>query len=85
MMNTNRLDNVADRQRANHIRDLLFVLAVAVILIVQIASLSQARAFSHNFWLGADQVQEVRVTQPVDCTDKATEKLAALPDSAPHC
>ena len=84
-MNTNRLDNVAGRQRANHVRDLLFVLAVAVILIVQIASLSQARGFSQTFWLGENELQDVRVTQSVDCTDNAAEKLAALPDRAHHC
>lgn len=85
-MNTNRLDHVADRQRVNSVRDLLFVIAVAVILIIQIASLSQARAFSQTFWLGEDTLPDVRVSQSVDCTDNATEKLAAaLPDRASHC
>lgn len=84
-MNTNRLDHVADRQRVNTIRDILFVIAVAVILIFQIVSLSQARAFSQTFWLGEDKVQDIRVAQPIECNDNATEKLAVLPGRADYC
>lgn len=84
-MNTNRLDNVADRQRVSHVRDLFFVIMVAMILVFQVVSLSQAPAFTHTSSITTDSVETVEAAQPAACIDPSNETVAALPDGLPLC
>lgn len=84
-MNTNRLENVADRQRVSHVRDLFFVILVAMILVFQLISLSQARATSSTYWLLESETQSVDQTKVAECQDAALEAVAALPSGSPLC
>ncbi|MCG8422312.1 MAG: hypothetical protein MJE77_30705 [Proteobacteria bacterium] len=84
-MHTNRLNNVAERQRVNHVRDFFFVILVAAILVFQLVSLSQSNAFSATSSPPEDTAEPVETALPEHCLDPAAKKLATLPDSFPLC
>ena len=84
-MHTNRLNDVADRLRLSSVRDLFFVIMIALILVLQIVSLSQARASAQDLWNGVEEAPATRMAQPEHCIQPSSGELAGAPGGGPLC